>query len=134
MPLVRFAGDSGRCHQRDLLRATGGGRIDDGGAARAAGSDRARRNFLRAVQRPRQSLLLDTSCGKVNQRRPTQVGRAGLASIHPPLKTEGFKPFPPLLALESSETAATRRINLTLPSTTHRIPEIFSSQAQIHRR
>src|SRR6202521_5324893 len=63
-PLVRLAGDSGRCHQRDLLRATGRGRIDDDRAAGAAGSDRAARHFLRTVQRPRQSLLLDASGGR----------------------------------------------------------------------
>src|ERR1035437_10263507 len=63
-PLVRLAGDSGRCHQRDLLRAASRRRIDDDGAAGAAGSDRAARDFLRPLQRPRQSLLLDASGGR----------------------------------------------------------------------
>jgi transposase len=58
--LARPDRDSGRCHQPGLLRATGGGRIDahgDGGLARG------HRNTPRAG-------------GKVDQYRPTQVGRA----------------------------------------------------------
>src|ERR1700681_1068539 len=62
-PLVRLAGDFRRCHQ------PGRGRIDDDGVAGAAGSAPATRDFLRAVQRPRQSLLLhatgwrESGCG-----------------------------------------------------------------------
>ena len=63
-PLVRLAGDFRRCHQRNLLRAAGRGRIDDDGVAGAAGSDPATRDFLRAVQRPRQSLLLHATGGR----------------------------------------------------------------------
>src|SRR3974390_676638 len=37
--LARPAGDSGRCYQRDLLRAVGGGRIDSDGDGRAARGD-----------------------------------------------------------------------------------------------
>src|SRR5260370_6859602 len=69
--LVRLAGDSGRCHQRDLLRATGGGRIDDHRAAGAAGSDRPTRYFLPPLHRPRQPLLLYPSRGPEPQHEPS---------------------------------------------------------------
>src|SRR5450759_3958136 len=82
-PLVRFAGDSGRCHQRDLLRATGRGRIDDDGAAWAAGSDRAARDFLRAVQRPRQSLLLHATGGRESGCGTPDASGTSVAGIEP---------------------------------------------------
>src|SRR5206468_8420388 len=47
--LVRPAGDSRRCHQRDLLRAAGGRRIHADGDGGAEGSDRAAGRVLRLV-------------------------------------------------------------------------------------
>jgi hypothetical protein len=52
-PSLRLAGDSGRRHQRDLLRTTG-----RRGMYRPAGGDRAERRFLCAVQRSRQPFLV----------------------------------------------------------------------------
>src|SRR5579863_7238042 len=80
-PLVRLAGDTGRRHQRDLLRATGGGRIDDDRAAGSAGSDRATRDFLRALQRPRQPLLLDAAGGRESGSGTSDASGASVAGI-----------------------------------------------------
>src|SRR5450631_2223899 len=55
--LVRPDRDSGRRHERDLLRATGGGGIDGDGDGGAEGSDRAQGRVLRVVQRPGQPFL-----------------------------------------------------------------------------
>src|SRR5260370_13034382 len=79
--LVRLAGDSGRCHQRDLLRATGGGRIDDHRAAGAGGSDRATRYLLRRLQRARQSLLLDASGGRESGHGTSDASGTSVAGI-----------------------------------------------------
>src|SRR3981081_234615 len=57
--LVRPDRDSGRRHERDLLRATGGGGIDGDGEGGAEGSDRAQGRVLRVVQRPGQPFLAD---------------------------------------------------------------------------
>ena len=48
-PLLRSDRDSGRRHQRDLLCATGGGRVDADGDARRARSDRAQGTVLRPI-------------------------------------------------------------------------------------
>src|ERR1700760_2392694 len=61
--LVRPDRDSGRCHQRDLLRPAGGGGIDGDGDGRTEGSDRAQRSVLRAVQRSGEPFLADAEGG-----------------------------------------------------------------------
>ena len=48
-PLLRPDRDSGRRHQRDLLRATGGRGIDDDGDGWAAGSHRTQGYVLRSI-------------------------------------------------------------------------------------
>jgi hypothetical protein len=58
-PLVRPDRDSGRCHQRDLPRATGGGSVDADGDGGATRSDRDPRSVLRSIERPGQSFLRD---------------------------------------------------------------------------
>src|SRR6202166_2645772 len=70
--LVRPDRDSGRCHERDLLRPAGGGGIDDDGDGGTAGSDRAQRRVLRAVQRSGKPFLADAEGG----------GQSGLPSPH----------------------------------------------------
>src|SRR6202043_3220383 len=63
LTLVRPDRDSGRCHERDLLRTTGGGGIDGNGDGRTEGSDRAQRRVLRAVQRSGEPFLVDAEGG-----------------------------------------------------------------------
>src|SRR5215472_14185674 len=73
-PPIRLAGDSGRCHERNLLRAVGGRGVYCHGDDGTAGGDRAERGFLRAVQRSRQPFLPHPKAGQpVDRRRPTQV-------------------------------------------------------------
>src|SRR5487761_255434 len=57
--LVRPDRDSGRRHQRNLLRATGRGRIHPDGDGRLANGDRKQGIILRALQRSGQSFLCD---------------------------------------------------------------------------
>src|SRR5207248_5726545 len=68
---------SGRCQQRDLLRAVSGRGIDADRDGRIEGSNRAQRRILRPVQRPGQPFLVDPQGGgRVDPHRLTQVGRA----------------------------------------------------------
>src|SRR5579859_6536149 len=62
--LVRPDRDSGRCHQRDLLRPAGGRRIDGDGDGRTEGSNRAQGRVLRAVQRSGKPFLADAEGGR----------------------------------------------------------------------
>ena len=75
--LARPDRDSGRCHQRDLLRATGGGGIDADGDGGLAGSDRNQGPVLRAVQRPGQPFLCDAEGGREGGQAPPDAGGAG---------------------------------------------------------
>jgi transposase len=51
--VARSAGGSRQRHQRDLLRATGGGRVHRHGAGRVGRSSAKLRHFLRFIQRSR---------------------------------------------------------------------------------
>src|SRR6266853_5622470 len=62
--LVRPDRDSGRRHERDLLRPASGGGIDGDGDGGAEGSDRAPRRVLRAVQRSGKPFLADAEGGR----------------------------------------------------------------------
>src|SRR5712672_1584272 len=62
--LVRPDRDSGRRHQRDLLRAVGGRRIDADGDGGIEGSDRAPGRVLRTVQRSGEPFLADAEGGR----------------------------------------------------------------------
>src|SRR5437588_6042722 len=62
--LVRPDRDSGRCHERDLLRPDGGGGINGDGDGGTEGSDRAPRRVLRAIQRPGKPFLADAEGGR----------------------------------------------------------------------
>src|SRR5437660_7339785 len=77
--LVRPDRDLGRCHQRDLLRAAGGGRIDGDGAGGAARSDRAQRCVLRLVQRSREPFLADAEGRRQGRCAPSYAGGTGVA-------------------------------------------------------
>src|SRR5271169_341450 len=79
--LVRPDRDSGRCQQRDLLRAVGGGRIDADGDGRAERSDRAERRILRLVQRPWQPLLANAEGGRESGSASTDAGGTGVARV-----------------------------------------------------
>src|SRR5882724_4973035 len=61
--LVRLDCDSGRCYQRDLLCAAGGGGIDAHGNGGSARSDRNQGVVLLLIQRSGQSLLRDDEGG-----------------------------------------------------------------------
>src|ERR1700733_2656689 len=75
--LARSDRDSRRCHQRDLLRATGGGRIDADGDGGVAGSDRESGIVLRAVQRPWQPLLHNAKGGREGGKAPADASGPG---------------------------------------------------------
>jgi hypothetical protein len=82
--MVRPAGDSGRCDEPDLLRAAGGRRIDDDGVGGFAEGGGAGRDFLRPVQRPRQSVLLDTSSGREGRSGTDDASGTSLEGIGNP--------------------------------------------------
>ena len=77
--LVRPDRDSGRRHQRDLLRAVGGRGIDADGDGGAEGSDRAQGRVLRAVQRSGQPFLADAEGGRESGSAPSDPGGTGVA-------------------------------------------------------
>src|SRR5664279_3245688 len=82
--LVRPDRDFGRCHQRDLLRTTGGGRIDGDGDGGTAGGDRAQRRILRAVQRSGEPFLVDAEGGRESGSASTHAGGTGVARTGDP--------------------------------------------------
>ena len=67
--------------RRDLLRPTGGGRIDGDGDGRVAGSDRAQRRVLRAVQRSGKPSLADAEGGRQGGLPSPHAGGAGVARV-----------------------------------------------------
>src|SRR4029077_511374 len=71
----------GRCHERDLLRPTGGGGIDGDGDGGTAGSDRAQRRVLRAVQRSGKPFLADAEGGRTGGLPAPHPGGAGVAGV-----------------------------------------------------
>src|SRR3974390_1892506 len=79
--LARRACYSGRCHQRDLLRPVGGGRIDGDGDGGVARGDRAAGPVLRAVQRSRQPFLADAEGGWQGGFPSGDAGGAGAARV-----------------------------------------------------
>src|SRR5258708_29317811 len=79
--LVRPDRDSRRCHERDLLRATGGGGIDGDGDGRTEGSDRAPRRVLRAVQRSGKPFLADAEGGRQGGLPAPYAGGTGIARV-----------------------------------------------------
>src|SRR6201987_683236 len=79
--LVRPDRDSGRCHQRDLLRPAGGGGIDGDGDGRIAGSDRAQRRVLRAVQRSGKPFLADAEGGRQGGLPSPHASGAGVTGV-----------------------------------------------------
>ena len=79
--LVRPDRDSGRCHQRDLLRPAGGGGIDGDGDGGAEGSDRAQRRVLRVVQRSGQPFLADAEGGRQGRLPSPHASGAGVARV-----------------------------------------------------
>src|SRR5208337_4746420 len=79
--LVRPDRDSGRCHQRDLLRAAGGGGIDGDGDGGTARGDRAQRRVLRAVQRSGEPFLADAEGGRQGGLPSPHAGGAGVARV-----------------------------------------------------
>src|SRR6201987_702859 len=79
--LVRPDRDSGRCHERDLLRPAGGGGIDGDGDGRTEGSDRAQRRVLRAVQRSGQPFLADAEGGRQGGSASSEPGGTGAARV-----------------------------------------------------
>src|SRR6266700_1904497 len=114
--LVRPAGDSRRCHQRDLLRAAGGRRIHADGDGGAEGSDRAAGRVLRLVKRPRQPFLAHSQGGR--QSGPTSPDPSGACSagvgnpddsgvLATGARTERAQ-FPHLAGTASARTATTR--------------------------
>src|SRR6266496_1738178 len=66
-------------YEGDLLRATGGGRSDPHGDGGAAGSDRAERPILRAVQRSWQPFLADAEGGRSGRSASPHAGRSSAA-------------------------------------------------------
>src|SRR5256885_350380 len=79
--LVRPDRDSGRRHQRDLLRPAGGGGIDGDGDGRIEGSDRAQRRVLRAVQRSGKPFLADAEGGRQGGLPSPHASGAGVAGV-----------------------------------------------------
>src|SRR6266536_3284818 len=79
--LVRPDRDSGRRHQRDLLRAAGGRGIDGDGDGGTAGGDRAQGRVLRSVQRSRQPFLADAEGGRQGGLSPPDPGGTGAARV-----------------------------------------------------
>src|SRR6201987_4276612 len=79
--LLRPDRDSGRCHQRDLLRPAGGGGIDGEGYGGIEGSDRAQGGVLRAVQRSGKPFLADAEGGRQGGVLPPHAGGAGVARV-----------------------------------------------------
>src|SRR6266576_795658 len=79
--LVRPDRDSGRRHQRDFLRATGGRGIDGDGDGGAAGSHRAQGRVLRAVQRSRQPFLADSEGRRQGGWASSDPGGTGAARV-----------------------------------------------------
>src|SRR5712671_264436 len=79
--LVRPDRDTGRCHQRDLLRPTGGGGIDGDGDGGIEGSDRAPRRVLRAVQRSGKPFLADAEGGRQGGLPSPHAGGTGIARV-----------------------------------------------------
>ena len=79
--LVRPDRDSGRCHERDLLRPAGGGGIDGDGDGRTEGSDRAQRRVLRALQRSGKPFLADAEGGRQGGLPSPHAGGTGVARV-----------------------------------------------------
>src|SRR2546429_3570221 len=69
----------GRRHQRDLLRAVGGGRIDGNGDGSVARGGRVPGPVLRFVQRSRQPLLADSEGGRSGGSASSDPGGTGAA-------------------------------------------------------
>src|SRR3954452_7751848 len=80
-PLLRPDCDSGRCDQRDLLRAAGGRGIDGHGDGRSAGGDRNEGGVLRAVQRPGEPLLLHADGRRQGGQEPADAGGSSDARV-----------------------------------------------------
>src|SRR6202008_531774 len=79
--LVRPDRDSGRRHQRDLLRPTGGGGIDGDGDGRTEGSDRPQGRVLRAVRRSGKPFLADSEGGWQGGLPSADAGGAGVTRV-----------------------------------------------------
>src|SRR5215472_983803 len=80
-PPVRLAGASGRCYQRDLLRAVGGRGVYRYGDDGPAGGDRAERGLLRAVQRSRQPFLSHPESRTPGRSPATHAGGTSTSGI-----------------------------------------------------
>jgi hypothetical protein len=78
--LVRPDRDSGRCHERDLLRTAGGGGIDVDGDGGTEGGDRAPR-VLRAVQRSGEPFLVAAEGRRQGGPPSAHAGGTGVARV-----------------------------------------------------